>query len=68
MTADTTVRTTLLIIAAIAIFWTLYVTRHLLAPFALAIFIWLAIDAFARWIEAADLLLRERIDITTEAL
>ena len=51
MTADTTVRTTLLIIAAIAIFWTLYVTRHLLAPFALAIFFWLAIDAFARWID-----------------
>ena len=29
----------------------LYFTRHILAPFALAIFIWLIIDAFARWID-----------------
>lgn len=51
MTSDTTIRSSLLIIAAIALFWTFYVTRHLIAPFALAIFFWLAIDAFARWID-----------------
>lgn len=51
MTADTTIRSSLLILAAIALFWTLYVTRHLVAPFALAIFFWLTIDAFARWID-----------------
>jgi predicted PurR-regulated permease PerM len=41
----------LLLIAAIALFWTLYVTRDLIAPFALAVFFWLTIDAFARWID-----------------
>ncbi|WP_298913305.1 AI-2E family transporter [uncultured Algimonas sp.] len=51
MTSDTTIRSALLLIAAIALFWTLYVTRHLVAPFALAVFFWLAIDAFARWID-----------------
>ena len=48
---DTTVRSSLLVIAAIAVFWTLYVTRDLVAPFALAVFFWLTIDAFARWID-----------------
>ena len=51
MQTDTTVRSSLLLIAAIALFWTLYVTRDLVAPFALAIFFWLTIDAFARWID-----------------
>jgi predicted PurR-regulated permease PerM len=51
LTGDTTVRSALLVIAAIAVFWTLYVTRHLVAPFALAVFFWLTIDAFARWID-----------------
>lgn len=51
MTTDTTIRSCLLIIAAIAIFWTLYVTRDLVAPFALAIFFWLTIDALARAID-----------------
>ncbi|MEL7232386.1 MAG: AI-2E family transporter, partial [Pseudomonadota bacterium] len=51
ITGDRTVRTALLVIAAIAVFWTLYVTRHLVAPFALAVFFWLTIDAFARWID-----------------
>ena len=49
--ADTTIRSALLVIAAIAVFWGLYVTRHLVAPFALAVFFWLTIDAFARWID-----------------
>ncbi|MEM7729971.1 MAG: AI-2E family transporter, partial [Pseudomonadota bacterium] len=51
MPSDTTIRSSLLLIAAIALFWTLYVTRDLVAPFALAVFFWLAIDAFARWID-----------------
>ena len=48
---DTTTRSAVLVIAAIAVFWTLYVTRELVAPFALAVFFWLTIDAFARWID-----------------
>lgn len=52
MPSDTTIRSSLLLIAAIALFWTLYVTRDLIAPFALAVFFWLTIDAFARWIDA----------------
>jgi predicted PurR-regulated permease PerM len=51
MTSDTTIRSSLLILAAIALFWTFYVTRQLIAPFALAVFFWLTIDAFARWID-----------------
>ncbi|MGB6228714.1 MAG: AI-2E family transporter [Litorimonas sp.] len=51
MPSDTTIRSSLLVIAAIAVFWTLYVTRDLVAPFALAVFFWLTIDAFARWID-----------------
>lgn len=31
--------------------WTLYWLRDILAPFALAIFFWLIIDAFARWLD-----------------
>jgi len=48
---DTTIRATLLFLAGIALVALLYVTRELLAPFALAIFIWLIIDAFARWMD-----------------
>ena len=48
---DTTTRSALLVLAAIAVGWTLYVTRDLVAPFALAVFFWLAIDALARWID-----------------
>lgn len=51
MPTDNTIRTSLLVIAAIAVFWTLYVTRDLVAPFALAVFFWLSIDALARWID-----------------
>lgn len=51
MQTDTTNRSALLVLATIAIFWTLYVTRDLVAPFALAIFFWLAIDALARAID-----------------
>lgn len=50
-TADTTIRATLLFLAGMAMLALLYLTRELLAPFALAIFIWLIIDAFARWMD-----------------
>ena len=50
-TADTTIRATLLFLAGLALLALLYFTRELLAPFALAIFIWLIIDAFARWMD-----------------
>ncbi len=50
-TTDTTIRATLLFLAGIALVGLLYVTRDLLAPFALAIFTWLIIDAFARWMD-----------------
>ncbi len=48
---DNTTRSAMLVLAAIAVTWTLYVTRDLVAPFALAVFFWLAIDALARWID-----------------
>ncbi len=50
-TTDTTIRATLLFLAGMALIALLYLTRELLAPFALAIFIWLIIDAFARWMD-----------------
>ena len=48
---DTTIRATLLFLAGMALIALLYLTRELLAPFALAIFVWLIIDAFARWMD-----------------
>lgn len=48
---DTTIRTTLLFLSGMALIALLYLTRDLLAPFALAIFVWLIIDAFARWLD-----------------
>ena len=51
MTNDTTIRATLLFLAGMALIALLYLTRDLLAPFALAIFTWLIIDAFARWMD-----------------
>jgi len=48
---DTTIRASLLFLASMALVALLYLTRELLAPFALAIFIWLIIDAFARWMD-----------------
>ena len=50
-TNDTTIRATLLFLAGMALIALLYFTRDLLAPFALAIFVWLIIDAFARWMD-----------------
>ena len=51
MKVDNTIRFSLLTLAFIASVWALYVTRNIMAPFALAIFIWLIIDAFARWMD-----------------
>ena len=48
---DTTIRTSLLVLTFIAGTAALYFTRHLITPFALAIFIWLIIDTFARWLD-----------------
>ena len=48
---DTTIQATLLFLAGMALLALLYFTRELLAPFALAIFTWLIIDAFARWMD-----------------
>jgi len=48
---DKTTRASLLFIAFFLLAAGLYYTRHLMAPFALAIFIWLIIDAFARWLD-----------------
>ena len=50
-TNDTTIRATLLFLSGMALVALLYLTRDLLAPFALAIFVWLIIDAFARWMD-----------------
>ncbi|MGJ8563794.1 MAG: AI-2E family transporter [Alphaproteobacteria bacterium] len=48
---DTTVRASLLFLSFVTATACLYLTRDLLAPLALAIFIWLIIDAFARWLD-----------------
>ena len=48
---DTTIRASVLFLASMALVALLYITRDLLAPFALAIFVWLIIDAFARWMD-----------------
>lgn len=48
---DTTVRSCLLVLTFIAGTASLYFMRDLITPFALAVFIWLIIDAFARWLD-----------------
>ncbi len=44
-------RASLLFLAFVALTWSLHQTAEIVAPFALAIFIWLIIDAFARWLD-----------------
>ena len=51
MNVDNTVRFSLLTLTFIASVWALYMTRNIMAPLALAVFIWLIIDAFARWMD-----------------
>ena len=51
MKTDSTIRASLLFISFFLAVYSLYITRDLITPFALAIFIWLIIDGFARWID-----------------
>lgn len=48
---DSTIKACLLFLSFVTATACLYLTRDLLAPIALAIFIWLIIDAFARWLD-----------------
>jgi len=48
---DTTIRASLLFLAFIALTWGIHQTSNIIAPLALAVFIWLIIDAFARWMD-----------------
>ena len=48
---DSTIRSCLLVLTFIAVTVSLYLMRDLITPFALAIFIWLIIDTFARWLD-----------------
>lgn len=48
---DTTIRASLLFVAFVALTWGMHQTANIIAPFALAVFIWLIIDAFARWLD-----------------
>jgi len=67
-TTDTTIRATLLFLAGMALVALLYFTRDLLAPFALAIFIWLIIDAFARWMDDLSTKIPYWVALTTAVL
>jgi len=48
---DKTIRSCLLVLTFIAVTASLYFMRDLITPFALAIFIWLIIDTFARFLD-----------------
>ena len=48
---DRTIGASLLFIAFFLGVAALYITRDILTPFALAVFIWLIIDAFAQWMD-----------------
>jgi len=48
---DTTIRASLLFLAFVTLTWSLHQTAAIVAPFALAVFFWLMIDTFARWID-----------------
>ncbi|PHR61163.1 MAG: AI-2E family transporter [Robiginitomaculum sp.] len=48
---DRTVRACILFMSFVTLAWVLYWLRNIMAPFALAIFFWLIIDAFARWMD-----------------
>lgn len=48
---DTTVRACILFLTFVVAAWVLYWLRDILAPFALAVFFWLIIDGFARWMD-----------------
>jgi predicted PurR-regulated permease PerM len=48
---DKTIRASILFMAFVLAAWVLYWLRDILAPFALAVFFWLIIDGFARWMD-----------------
>ncbi len=48
---DRAVRASIIFMAFVLGAWVLYWLRDILAPFALAVFFWLIIDAFARWLD-----------------
>ena len=55
VSSDATIKASLLFLCFVAGIAGLYYSSDLLAPFALAVFFWLIIDAFARWMhELAD--------------
>ena len=49
---DRAARACILFLTFVVAAWVLYWLRDILAPFALAIFFWLIIDAFARWLDS----------------
>ncbi len=49
---DPTTRACLLFLCFVVATACLYFTRNIMAPFALAVFLWLIIDAFARWLDS----------------
>ena len=65
---DTTIKACLLFLSFVAGIAGLYYTRHLLAPFALAVFFWLIIDAFARWLDGLSTKLHYRLALTVAVL
>lgn len=48
---DKTVRACILFLTFVVAAWVLFWLKGVLAPFALAVFFWLIIDAFARWMD-----------------
>ena len=65
---DNTVRASLLFLAFVTATACLYITRDILAPFALAVFIWLIIDAFARWLDGLSPYLPYPVALTVAIL
>ena len=49
---DKAVRASLLFMAFVLGAWVLFWMRNILAPFALAVFFWLIIDGFAKWLDS----------------
>jgi predicted PurR-regulated permease PerM len=51
ISTDKTIRASLLFLTFVALTWGIYSTANIIAPIALAVFIWLIIDAFASWLD-----------------
>lgn len=65
---DTTIRASMLFLAFIALTWGLHQTAHIFAPFALAVFIWLIIDAFARCLDGLSSKIPYRLALSVAVL